>query len=175
VQLQRLEDAPTSMLEAGGTGTGTGSGSGADAHSDGFASFVHAPGKRFSLDDVKAEIARQTQVQAGSESGITSKPIVVQLFMPQVVPLSFIDTPGMTRVPIGAQPADIEHRIRTIVTEFIRRDNALILAVHAANQDLATSDALNLAMSVDRDGTRTIGVLTKIDLMDKGTRRLTFC
>jgi dynamin 1-like protein len=164
VQLQRLEDAPTSMLEAG-----AGSGSGPDAHGDGFASFVHAPGKRFSLDDVKAEIARQTQVQAGSESGITSKPIVVQLFMPQVVPLSFIDTPGMTRVPIGAQPADIEHRIRTIVTEFIRRDNALILAVHAANQDLATSDALNLAMSVDRDGTRTIGVLTKIDLMDKGT------
>ena len=48
-------------------------------------------------------------------------------------------------------------------------DNAIILAVSPANADLATSDALRLAKEVDPLGERTIGVLTKIDIMDKGT------
>ena len=47
--------------------------------------------------------------------------------------------------------------------------NAIILAVSAATSDLATSDAIQLARRVDPDGQRTIGVLTKLDLMDKGT------
>lgn len=38
-----------------------------------------------------------------------------------------------------------------------------------ANADLATSDALRIAREVDPPGDRTIGVLTKVDIMDKGT------
>merc|ERR1719334_491562 len=52
---------------------------------------------------------------------------------------------------------------------FICRDTCLILAVTPANTDLATSDALQLARTADPDGLRTIGVLTKLDLMDDGT------
>jgi dynamin 1-like protein len=47
--------------------------------------------------------------------------------------------------------------------------HSVILAVSAANVDLANSDSLKLARSVDPQGKRTIGVLTKIDLMDAGT------
>ncbi len=43
------------------------------------------------------------------------------------------------------------------------------MAVVAANQDIAASDALKFARKYDKDGTRTIGVLTKLDIMDKGT------
>jgi dynamin 1-like protein len=46
------------------------------------------------------------------------------------------------------------------------------MAVSPANQDLANSDALKLARRVDPFGERTIGVLTKIDIMDKGTNCL---
>lgn len=53
--------------------------------------------------------------------------------------------------------------------QYIKGDNAIILAVTPANADLATSDALRLAKEVDPMGERTIGVLTKIDIMDKGT------
>ena len=53
--------------------------------------------------------------------------------------------------------------------EFICNPNAIILAVTAANQDLVNSDGLKLARSVDPDGERTIGVLTKVDIMDAGT------
>lgn len=52
---------------------------------------------------------------------------------------------------------------------YISKPNAIILAVTAANTDLANSDGLKLAREVDPEGSRTIGVLTKVDLMDQGT------
>lgn len=75
----------------------------------------------------------------------------------------------MTKVPVGDQPVDIEHQIREMLMTYIKRENCLILAVTSANQDLATSDALKLAKEVDPEGLRTIGVITKLDLMDEGT------
>lgn len=56
-----------------------------------------------------------------------------------------------------------------MLLKYITKPNAIILAVTAANQDLANSDGLKLARDVDPEGLRTIGVLTKIDLMDEGT------
>jgi replication fork clamp-binding protein CrfC len=72
-------------------------------------------------------------------------------------------------VPVGDQPRDIERQIRDMVLKFIGKSNAVILAVTAANTDLANSDGLKLAREVDPEGTRTVGVLTKVDLMDAGT------
>ena len=56
-----------------------------------------------------------------------------------------------------------------MILEYIRSENAIILAVSPANADLANSDALKLARKVDPDGLRTLGVISKLDLMDKGT------
>lgn len=53
--------------------------------------------------------------------------------------------------------------------EYISKPNAIILAVSPANQDIANSDALKMAREVDPSGKRTVGVLTKLDLMDAGT------
>lgn len=80
-----------------------------------------------------------------------------------------IDLPGLTKVPIGDQPPDIEQQIRGMILQFIRKETCLILAVTPANTDLANSDALKLAKEVDPQGVRTIGVITKLDLMDEGT------
>lgn len=55
---------------------------------------------------------------------------------------------------------------------FITSPNSLILALTAANTDLANSDALQISREVDPEGERTIGVVTKIDLMDEGTDAL---
>lgn len=46
---------------------------------------------------------------------------------------------------------------------------SVILAISPANVDLANSESLKLARAVDPQGRRTIGVLTKLDLMDAGT------
>lgn len=86
-----------------------------------------------------------------------------------VLNLTLIDLPGMTKVPVGDQPKDIEIQIRKMLLQFITKPNCIILAVSPANSDIANSDALKMAREVDPKGERTLGVLTKIDLMDPGT------
>lgn len=105
----------------------------------------------------------------GDNKGISPIPINLRIYSPNVLNLTLIDLPGLTKVPVGDQPHDIEHQIRKMIISYIEGDSCLILAVTASNQDLATSDALRLAKEVDPEGLRTIGVLTKLDLMDQGT------
>ena len=54
-----------------------------------------------------------------------------------------------TQVPVGDQPTDIERQIRKLCLEYVSNPTALILAVSPANADIANSDALKLARSVD--------------------------
>ncbi|CAJ1053179.1 dynamin-2 isoform X3 [Xyrichtys novacula] len=75
----------------------------------------------------------------------------------------------MTKVAVGDQPHDIEFQIRDMLMQFITKESCLVLAVTPANTDLANSDALKIAKEVDPQGLRTIGVITKLDLMDEGT------
>jgi dynamin 1-like protein len=56
-----------------------------------------------------------------------------------------------------------------MILSYIKRESCLILAVSPANTDLANSDALTLSKLVDPMGKRTIGVVTKLDIMDRGT------
>lgn len=109
---------------------------------------------------------------AGLNKNISHEPISLTIYSPHVVDLTLVDLPGMTKVPVKGQPQDIEEQIRKLAYKFIAPANALILALTAANTDLANSDALKLAREVDPDGERTIGVVTKIDLMDEGTDAL---
>ena len=78
----------------------------------------------------------------------------------------------MTKIPTGDQPPDIERKIVDLCMKYITPKSAIIMAVSAANQDLANSDGLKLARRVDPLGERTLGVLTKIDIMDEGTNAL---
>ena len=136
----------------------------------GWAEFLHREEKRYDdFEEVCLEIERLTEDEAGSNKGISSEPIRLRVFSPNVLNLTLIDLPGMTHVPVGDQPEDIEERIREMILMYITNPNSIILAVHAANTDFATSEALKLAMEVDPDGERTIVVCTKLDLMDTGT------
>ena len=74
------------------------------------------------------------------------------MYSPHVLNITLIDLPGMTKIPVGDQPADIEQQIKDMIMQFITRETCLILAVTPANMDLATSDALNLAKQVDPEG-----------------------
>ena len=98
-------------------------------------------------------------------TGISPQPINLRVFSPHVVTLTLVDLPGLTKVPVGDQPKDIERQIRDMLLKYISRPSCVILAVTAANTDLANSDGLKMAREVDPEGTRTIGVLTKVDLM----------
>uniref|UniRef100_UPI0037E70B2F dynamin-3-like n=1 Tax=Semicossyphus pulcher TaxID=241346 RepID=UPI0037E70B2F len=135
-----------------------------------WAEFLHCKGKKFTdFDEVRQEIEAETDRATGANKGISPVPINLRVYSPHVLNLTLIDLPGITKVPVGDQPVDIEQQIRDMIMQFITRESCLILAVTPANTDLANSDALKLSKEVDPQGLRTIGVITKLDLMDEGT------
>ncbi|KAF4428183.1 Dynamin-related protein DNM1 [Colletotrichum fructicola] len=138
-----------------------------------WAEFHHIPNRRFTdFSDVKREIENETSRVAGNNKGINRQPINLKIYSPHVLNLTLVDLPGLTKVPIGDQPTDIEKQTRNLISEYIAKPNSIILAVSPANVDIVNSEALKLARHVDPLGRRTIGVLTKVDLMDHGTNAL---
>ncbi|THC90882.1 hypothetical protein EYZ11_009662 [Aspergillus tanneri] len=141
-----------------------------EANLDEYGEFLHIPGQKFyDFNKIREEIVRETESKVGRNAGISPAPINLRIYSPNVLTLTLVDLPGLTKVPVGDQPKDIEKQIREMVLKYISKPNAIILAVTSANQDLANSDGLKLAREVDPEGQRTIGVLTKVDLMDEGT------
>uniref|UniRef100_A0A8C9RK18 Dynamin-1-like protein n=1 Tax=Scleropages formosus TaxID=113540 RepID=A0A8C9RK18_SCLFO len=122
--------------------------------------------------EIRREIEEETERGSGDNKGISSEPIHLKIFSPHVLNLTLVDLPGITKVPVGDQPEDIETQVQEMILSFISNPNSLILAVSPANSDLATSDALKLAREVDPDGRRTLLVISKLDLMDAGTDAL---
>ncbi|TDL27622.1 hypothetical protein BD410DRAFT_430157 [Rickenella mellea] len=132
--------------------------------------FLHLPNQKFyDFNKIREEIVRDTEAKTGRNAGISPLPINLRIYSPNVLTLTLVDLPGLTKVPVGDQPRDIEKQIKDMLLKYISKPACIILAVTAANTDLANSDGLKLAREVDPEGTRTIGVLTKVDLMDQGT------
>ncbi|XP_032755707.1 dynamin-1-like protein isoform X7 [Rattus rattus] len=132
--------------------------------------FLHTKNKLYTdFDEIRQEIENETERISGSNKGVSPEPIHLKVFSPNVVNLTLVDLPGMTKVPVGDQPKDIELQIRELILRFISNPNSIILAVTAANTDMATSEALKISREVDPDGRRTLAVITKLDLMDAGT------
>ncbi|CAJ1937252.1 unnamed protein product [Sphenostylis stenocarpa] len=135
-----------------------------------YAEFLHLPRKRFTdFVAVRKEIQDETDRETGRTKQISTVPIHLSIYSPNVVNLTLIDLPGLTKVAVEGQPDSIVKDIEDMVRSYIEKPNCIILAISPANQDLATSDAIKISREVDPSGDRTIGVLTKIDLMDKGT------
>lgn len=132
--------------------------------------FLHIKNKIFTdFEDIRSEIENETDRMAGNNKGICPEPINLKIYSTKVVNLTLVDLPGITKVPVGDQPEDIEVQIKELLVTYIENPNSIILAVTAANTDMATSESLKMAKDVDPDGRRTLAVLTKLDLMDAGT------
>ena len=157
-----------------------------------WAKFLHTKDKIYTdEDEIRKEIERETDRMAGENKGICPEPISLKYYSDKVgqthrgcmvvivliifyfqqfkvLSLTLVDLPGMTKVPVGDQPEDIEQQIRSLIHKYINNPNSIILAVSAANADIATSESLKTAKEVDPDGRRTLAVVTKLDLMDAG-------
>uniref|UniRef100_A0A7S0WQS1 Dynamin GTPase n=1 Tax=Chlamydomonas leiostraca TaxID=1034604 RepID=A0A7S0WQS1_9CHLO len=135
--------------------------------------FGHNPDKRwFNFEEIRGEIEVETErhlQKHGNGRVVSPDPIYLTVHSPHVPNLTMVDMPGLTKVPIDGQPASIVQELEDMARMYVKGENAIILAVTPANADLATSDALRMAREVDPTGERTIGVLTKVDIMDRGT------
>lgn len=125
--------------------------------------------KRFTAcQEIVATIEALTDRETQHTKTVSPKPIVCTVHSSAVPDLTLVDLPGITRNPVAGQPANIEEITKSLVTSYCQDENTLILCVIPANIDLSTSDALSLARRIDKTGARTLGVLTKIDIMDEG-------
>lgn len=134
-----------------------------------WARFLHNPERVFhNFDEVRNEIKSRTDFLAGSNRGITNEPIVLKVYTNQY-DLTFVDLPGITKVAVGDQPENIDEQVQNLIVRYAEQPNSVILAVVTANTDPATSESLKIARRIDPNGVRTVAVVTKLDLIDKGT------
>ena len=135
-----------------------------------WAIFDEVKGEKFyDFNKVRETIEKLTDDVCAGEKNIVDKPIVLNVYSPTCPDLTLIDLPGITRVPVGKQPKNIEEITKKMAKRYCEDPLTIILCVIAANSDIATSDGLKMAKELDKNGTRTLGVLTKLDIMDKGT------
>lgn len=99
-----------------------------------------------------------------AEECVSDKPIHLSIHSPNVPDLTLIDLPGYVQISSLDQPENLKESISALCDKYIREPN-IILAVCAADVDLANSPALRASRRVDPLGTRTIGVVTKMDLV----------
>ncbi|KAI9363469.1 P-loop containing nucleoside triphosphate hydrolase protein [Zopfochytrium polystomum] len=96
---------------------------------------------------------------------VSPVPIELRIYSPNVPDLTMVDLPGYIQIHNKNQPAILKEKIADLCESYIK-DTNIILAVCAADVDLANSEALRASRKVDPLGTRTIGVITKMDLVD---------
>ncbi|XP_033938901.1 interferon-induced GTP-binding protein Mx-like [Pseudochaenichthys georgianus] len=106
---------------------------------------------------------------AGPGSDISHELISLEIASPDVPDLTLIDLPGITRLAVNGQKGNIENQIKSLIQKFITKQETISLVVVPCNVDIATTEALRMAQEVDPEGERTLGIMTKPDLVDKGT------
>ncbi|XP_050958341.1 interferon-induced GTP-binding protein Mx3 isoform X2 [Labeo rohita] len=120
---------------------------------------------------VEEHVAAAQNELAGKGVGICDELITLEIMSPDVCDLTLIDLPGIARVPVEGQPEDIGKQIKRLIMKYIKKLETINLVVVPCNTDIATTEALKMAREVDPEGKRTLAILTKPDLIDKGTER----
>ena len=120
------------------------------------------------IQKITNEIKIITKVNAGNDMGVSDKEINIKFNSPHVPNLNFIDLPGLTMIACTdrGQPKDIKEQIRKLITKYISNPNNIILCIMPAREDLETDIALELVKQYDINCERTMGILTKVDLMN---------
>ncbi|NXA51162.1 MX protein, partial [Nothocercus julius] len=132
-------------------------------------SYRHISEELKNPSEVEKAIRRAQDIVAGTKGAISRELISLEVWSPTVPDLTLIDLPGIARVAVGDQPENIGDQIKNLLKNIISNKETLNLVVVPCNVDIATTEALKMAQVVDPKGERTLGILTKPDLVDKGT------
>ncbi|CAD7948163.1 unnamed protein product [Amoebophrya sp. A25] len=130
--------------------------------------------KFYNFDKIREHIEFLTDKVCGANKAIIDDPITLTVYGKDVPDLTLIDLPGMTKIAAAGsdQTGDVARITREMTERYIRDDRTIVLAVSPANADITTSVGLKYARQFDPEGVRTIGVLTKLDIMDAGTNAI---
>ncbi|AFN82447.1 dynamin [Encephalitozoon romaleae SJ-2008] len=131
--------------------------------------FDHLANPVYDFTAARSIITKRMVEICGDNKGISSTPITAFVNLEDTLDMTLVDLPGLIKVPIGEQPEDIEVQIENMALNYAEKESSIILALINANADIATNEALKVARKADPQLKRTLGVVTKIDLMDEGT------
>lgn len=121
-----------------------------------------------SVAELSAAIQRVTEALCGPGGQFSSDSIVVHIQASNVPDLTLVDLPGIVRTTTAGQDSAVLAEVNRMIEFYLEQERTIVLAIVPANQDVATVDILERAMAVDPAGERTIGVLTKPDLVGEG-------
>ena len=126
-------------------------------------------GRITSVDILSKRLAEAAGIVCPKNANEFSTEVIqVQVQSPTMPNLSLIDLPGIIRTTTAGQDRSVIANVDSLLESYLRQPETVILAVIPANQDIATIDILERATIYDPAGVRTIGVLTKPDLIDRG-------
>ncbi|ODQ56885.1 hypothetical protein WICANDRAFT_86303 [Wickerhamomyces anomalus NRRL Y-366-8] len=128
--------------------------------------------KMFNLTDFSEvqKILFDLNMAVPATEAISSDPIQLTIRSPTIPDLSLVDLPGYIQVEAADQPTVLKQRIRELCDKYLEAPN-VILAISSADVDLANSSALRASKIADPKGERTIGVITKLDLVEPQVAR----
>ncbi|GMI14201.1 hypothetical protein TrVE_jg9334 [Triparma verrucosa] len=93
--------------------------------------------------------------------------VIIELESPDCPNVTLVDLPGLVRTHVEGQSEDIVDDVDNLVDYYISSPSSTILSLIPSNVDFATSSSLAKSSLVDPGGERTIGVLTKCDLVEE--------
>ncbi|KAG0480227.1 hypothetical protein HPP92_010825 [Vanilla planifolia] len=118
--------------------------------------------------DIDAAINTATIELAGPGKAISNYPLTLVIRKKGVPDLTMVDLPGITRVPVQGQPDNIYELIADIIKQYIKPQESIILNVLSASVDFSTCESIRMSQQVDRNGERTLAVVTKADKSPEG-------
>ncbi|RMX68149.1 hypothetical protein DD238_007898 [Peronospora effusa] len=121
-----------------------------------------------SVEDVPDAITKLTKQLVSEGQYISDDEIVIEMSGPHLPNLTLTDLPGLVRTVGDNEDQSIILRIRHMVNRYMQQERTIILAVVPANVDMHNTEILQAAQEADPSGTRTIAVITKLDLVDSG-------
>lgn len=130
------------------------------------------------MGQVNACLGIRTDINNESNSTgtvFTDDVLKIEIRSPKEDYLTIIDVPGIFRNPQGVTTKSDIEMVRKMVENYIKDRRTIILAVLPSNVDIATQEILSLAEDHDPKGERTLGVLTKPDIVKERSGKNVVC
>ncbi|KAJ5335737.1 uncharacterized protein N7506_005673 [Penicillium brevicompactum] len=116
------------------------------------------------IENAKAAMGISTHGKAFSNDLLR-----VEISGPDRPHLTIVDLPGLIHSETRQQSAADVQLVQSVVQSYMSQPRSIILAVVSAKNDFANQIILRLARDADPSGNRTLGVITKPDILVAGS------
>jgi len=120
------------------------------------------------------EKAKTLFMDGREKRGIYEDILTVDLSGPDLPMLTLVDLPGYVQTHTNGQSETIKKEIENLAEKYLEKERTIVLAVVSANRDFETNIVFDHIRRFDEQGKRTLCVLTKPDLVDRGTESRVF-